>query len=91
MRVPALQTPPKFHEKTPRERKIRARTGAEEGKKARSLGRSGRGRSGGGACQLEYDVRAATQQLQVSSSLPLEGKRDETGTSTSQEKDVNSS
>ena len=31
-RAPALQTPPKFHEKTPRERK-RARMGAGEGKK----------------------------------------------------------
>ena len=31
-RVPALETPPKFHEKTPRERK-RAKMGAGEGKK----------------------------------------------------------
>ena len=52
---PALQTPPKFHEKTPRERK-RAKMGAGDGKKNAKFwavrrsggGRSGGGRSGGG-------------------------------------------
>ena len=36
-RGPALQTPPKFHEKTPKERK-RANMGEREGKKARNFG-----------------------------------------------------
>ena len=40
--APTLQTPPKFHEKTPRERNI-ANMGAGEGKKKRNFGRSGGG------------------------------------------------
>ena len=39
-RAPALQTPPKFHEKTPRERKKKENCGGG-GKKARNFGRSG--------------------------------------------------
>ena len=38
--APALQTPPKFHGKTPRERQKRAKMGAGEEKKAQNFGRS---------------------------------------------------
>ena len=59
LRVPALQTPPKFHEKTPREKKKdtkrpperekkRAKMEQGEGKKARNVGWSGGGGSSGG-------------------------------------------
>ena len=46
-RVPALQTPPKFHEKDPQEKEERMNCGGR-GKKERNFGRSGGGRSGGG-------------------------------------------
>ena len=39
LRAPALQTPPKFHEKTPRERK-KTKMGGGRGKKARNFGAS---------------------------------------------------
>ena len=48
LRVPALQTPPKFHEKTP-EREKKERKCGREGKKERIFWRSGGGRSRGGA------------------------------------------
>ena len=47
LRAPALQTPPKFHEKTPRERQKKAEMGTGE-KKKRNFGRSRAGRSGAG-------------------------------------------
>ena len=57
-RVPALQTPPKFHEKTPRERKKKSENGGGRGKKKREIlggpaeeGGSGRGSRAGGPAQ----------------------------------------
>ena len=38
LRVPALQTPPKFHERTPRERKKKENCGGRREKKARNFG-----------------------------------------------------
>ena len=49
---PGIQTPPKFHEKTPREREKERKWGREREKKARNFGRSGGGgvqRAGGPA------------------------------------------
>ena len=47
LRVPALQTPPKFHEKTHRETK-RTKWGRERERKEQNVGRSGGGGSGEG-------------------------------------------
>ena len=48
LNAPALQTPPKFNERTPRERKKNENCGGRREKKERNFGRSGGGLSGGG-------------------------------------------
>ena len=47
-RAPALQTPPKFHERTPRDGRKTEKCGGKREKKAQNFGRSGGGRSRGG-------------------------------------------
>ena len=61
-RVPAFKTPPKFNEKTPRERQKERIRGREREKKAQNFGRSGGGGSSGGDVRRKVVQGSPKQQ-----------------------------
>ena len=86
-RAPALQTPPKFHARTPRERKKKENCGRGGKKKREILGRPAEGLSGGGGGPVEGSIRNGVQGSGFRVQFRFSGTKTETAQKQNEERD----